>query len=68
MEIVNEVKALCESAKRASHSIALASEDKKNKLLVRIAELLVENAETIICANKLDLEKAEEWAGVSILA
>ena len=60
MEIVNEVKALCESAKRASHSIALASEDKKNKLLVRIAELLVENAETIICANKLDLEKAEE--------
>ena len=60
MDIANEVRALCESAKRASHSIALASEDKKNKLLSRIAELLLENAESIISANKLDLASAEE--------
>ena len=59
MEIANEVRALCESAKRASHGIALASEDKKNKLLSRIAELLLENAESIISANKLDLASAE---------
>lgn len=59
MDIANEVRALCESAKRASHSIALASEDKKNKLLSRIAELLLENAESIISANKLDLASAE---------
>ena len=59
MDILNEVRALCESAKRASHSIALASEDKKNKLLSRIAELLLENAESIIAANKLDLASAE---------
>ena len=60
MDIANEVRALCESAKRASHSIALASEDKKNKLLSRIAELILENAESIISANKLDLASAEE--------
>lgn len=60
MDIANEVRALCESAKRASHSIALASEDKKNKLLSRIAELLLENAESIISANKLDLASAKE--------
>ena len=60
MDIANEVRALCESAKRASHSIALASEDKKNKLLSRIAELLLENAQSIISANKLDLASAEE--------
>ena len=59
MDIANEVRAICESAKRASHSIALASEDKKNKLLSRIAELLLENAESIISANKLDLASAE---------
>ena len=59
MDIANEVRALCESAKRASHSIALASEDKKNKLLSRIAELLLENAQSIISANKRDLASAE---------
>lgn len=60
MDIANEVRALCESAKYASHSIALASEDKKNALLSRIAELLLENSDSIISANKLDLASAEE--------
>ena len=60
IQIEKEVRALCENAKRASHSIALASEDKKNKLLHRIAELLRENSESIIAANKTDLERAEE--------
>ena len=60
MDIQNEVRALCENAKRATRSIALASETKKNALLARIAELLLENSESIIKANAEDLLKAEE--------
>ena len=60
MEITEQVRELCTNARRAMRSIASASETKKNALLLRIAELLVENAESIIDANKQDLEKAEE--------
>ena len=60
MDIQNEVRLLCENAKRASRSLSLASEDRKNKLLARIAEALVENSASIIEANKEDLAKAEE--------
>ena len=60
MDVIAEVRELCESAKRASHSISLASEDKKNKLLLTIAELLIKNSDSIIEANKIDLAKAEE--------
>ena len=59
MDIYADVKALCESARRASKSIALANETQKNKLLQRLSELLCENASTIISANALDLEAAE---------
>ena len=60
MDVIAEVRELCESAKRASHSISLASEDKKNKLLLTIAELLIKNSDSIIEANKIDLARAEE--------
>ena len=60
MDLQNEVRLLCENAKRASRSISLADENKKNKLLLRIAELLVENQEPIIKANAEDLARAEE--------
>ena len=60
MDIQNDVRLLCENAKRASRSISLADENKKNKLLSRIAELLVENCESIISANAEDLARAEE--------
>ena len=59
MDIYADVKALCESAKGASKSIALANETQKNKLLQRLSELLCENASTIIEANALDLSAAE---------
>ena len=59
MDIYTDVKALCESAKRASKSIALANEIQKNKLLQRLSELLCENSKKIISANALDLESAE---------
>ena len=60
MDIITEVRALCESAKAASRSIALASEEKKNALLAKIAEKLIENEKTIIEANAADLAAAEE--------
>ena len=59
MDIYTDVKLLCENAKRASKSIALANETKKNKLLQRLSELLCENSEKIIAANALDLSAAE---------
>jgi glutamate-5-semialdehyde dehydrogenase len=59
MEIYEEVRRLCEDAKRASHTLALATENEKNKLLVRIAELLIENSASIIEANTADLDSAE---------
>ena len=59
MDIYADVKALCESAKRASKSIALANETQKNKLLQRLSELLCENSAKIIEANTIDLAAAE---------
>ena len=62
MDIYADVKALCESARSASKSIALANETQKNKLLQRLAELLCENATSIIEANAIDLSAAESNA------
>ena len=60
MDIYSDVRALCESAHRASKSIALANETQKNQLLQRLSELLCARSESIISANELDLERAEE--------
>ena len=60
MDIYSDVRALCESARRASKSIALANEKQKNQLLIRLSELLCEGSESIISANALDLERAED--------
>ena len=59
MDIYSDVKALCESAKKASKTLGLASETKKNELLLKLASLLVENSEKIIEANEADLAAAE---------
>ena len=59
MDIYADVKTLCESAKRASRSIALANETQKNALLQKLSELLLENSDKIIEANALDLANAE---------
>ena len=50
---------LCENAKRAAKTIALANETQKNKLLQRLSELLFENSSKIIEANAFDLAAAE---------
>ena len=60
MEIYREVETLAKNAKRASRSLALASEKDKNALLITLAELLRKNSEKIIDANKKDLSLAEE--------
>ncbi len=60
MDIFNEVKILCQNAKEASKSLALADESKKNKLLLKIGELLCKHKEEIIVANKEDLKNASE--------
>ena len=60
MDIYSDVRALCESARRASKSIALANETQKNQLLQRLSELLCAESESIISANALDLERAED--------
>jgi glutamate-5-semialdehyde dehydrogenase len=60
VEIYMEVEALAKNAKRASRSLALASEKEKNGLLTTLAELLVKSSDKIIEANKTDLALAEE--------
>lgn len=60
MDINAEVRELCLSAKSASREMALADTEKKNLLLSRIAELLLEGQREIIDANAIDLAAAEE--------
>ena len=60
MEIFEEVKILAQNAKASSRSLALASETDKNALLLKLAELLVEQSADIIAANELDLASAED--------
>ena len=51
---------ICAAAKQASRSFCTLSSEEKNRLLVRIAEKLYEHCEDVICANRLDLDKAHE--------
>jgi glutamate-5-semialdehyde dehydrogenase len=49
------VSEVCESAKRASHELAVASTDAKNAALLRLAELLEARTDEILAANAEDL-------------
>ena len=49
------VSEVCESAKRASHELAVASTDAKNAALLRLAELLEARTDEIQAANAEDL-------------
>jgi glutamate-5-semialdehyde dehydrogenase len=49
------VSEVCESAKRASHELAVASTDSKNAALLRLAELLEARPDEIMVANAEDL-------------
>lgn len=60
MEVYNEIKTLCQGAKEASYSLAKKSTKERNKALLKIAEALRKNCNSIIEANKTDLSKAKE--------
>jgi len=60
MEIYNEIKALCQSAKEASYTLSTKSGAERNNALLKIAEALRLNSGAIIEANKIDLSKAKE--------
>lgn len=60
MSVKDDVLFLCETAREASRKLALASTEEKNKILNKIAELLLENTNEIIEANTKDLTSAEE--------
>jgi glutamate-5-semialdehyde dehydrogenase len=59
MELYDEIEALCNDAQAAAAKLALASTEQKNAALLKIAEALRENSETIVNENKRDLEAAE---------
>ncbi len=59
MELFDTVKNICEGAKVASRSLALLSGEKRNALLIKIADNLSANASKIIEANALDLANAK---------
>lgn len=56
-------KEILENAKIAKKQIALLSKNEKNKLLFNMANSLIENTESILEANKIDIEKARETVG-----
>ena len=47
------------NAKKAAENLAVATSEKKNKVLEEIAKALVENTNKIIEANKIDLENGK---------
>ena len=59
MELYDEIENLCKNAGAASTKLALATTEQKNGVLLKIAEYLRENTETIVEENKRDLEAAE---------
>ena len=59
MTLREEIEILCDNAKAASGKLALADTQAKNRILLRMAELLEEKADTVIGANREDLEEAD---------
>ena len=60
MSIRDEVQVLCANAKEAAATLALASTEEKNALLIRLAELLEKNWAFILEENQKDLDAAAE--------
>ena len=62
--VTRTVAEVCESAKRASHELAVASTDAKNAALARLAALLSERTDDLLQANAADLAD-ERAAGLT---
>lgn len=59
-EIKQQVEQIARASKVAAGALAAATTDTKNAALEAIAVALVENADRIVEANRLDLERGEE--------
>lgn len=59
MTINEEVRLLCTNAKEASQKLALATTEKKNSVLLCIAEKLKESKDELIAANERDIAAAD---------
>ena len=59
MEIKKYIEELCKSVKNSAAELAILKTDKKNQALMKIAEKLVENTDSILKANEIDLANAE---------
>ena len=55
------------NAKEAEKTLMVASSEKKNQALKKIAEGLIENTDKIIEANKVDLENGEKNGSLEYL-
>lgn len=53
------MKQLFESVKNASRSLALISDERKNEVLLRVADAIVTNADALLAANRLDLQRMD---------
>src|SRR5580658_9693258 len=58
MTLEKELRERLELARRAARQLALASSDRKNRMLGVLAELLRESTIPILAANREDLEQA----------
>ena len=59
MSAVFKVQEICLGAKAASRSLAALNTKKKNDMLFRVSQALMERRDEIIAANKRDLDSAE---------
>ena len=59
MTLREEIISLCNNARAASVKLALASTEEKNRVLTRLSEILMEQSEALIQANREDLETAD---------
>ncbi|MBO7310546.1 MAG: glutamate-5-semialdehyde dehydrogenase [Clostridia bacterium] len=60
MTVYQEIEILCDNARAAAATLALADSQKKNSVLMRISQALLEDADSIIEANEKDLAFASE--------
>lgn len=60
MSLREEIEILCTDAQAAARKLALADTETKNRVLIRLAELLLSETETLMQANQIDIEAADE--------
>lgn len=54
------MKQIFESVKVASRSLALISDERKNEILLRVADAIMANANALLAANSLDLQRMDK--------